>query len=69
MLRWHGRVFEGRDSSRALSAFVRSVNPDDGDWNAGLKGLGATISIVASDVKRLDHDIISRRSIVSSAMF
>jgi len=69
MLSWHGSVFEGRDSASALAEFVRSVNPDDGDWNAGLKGLGAAISIVASDIKGLDHDVISRRSIVLSPMF
>jgi hypothetical protein len=63
MLHWHGRVFEGRDGAGAFAAFVRSVNPDDGDWNAGLKGLSAAISIVAPNVKRPNHDFISRRTI------
>jgi hypothetical protein len=38
--------------------FVWGVNSDDGDRDAGPKRLGASIGIVAVNVKRPDHAVI-----------
>ena len=68
MFRRHGRIFNGRDGAGAHPTFVCSINSGDGDWNAGPKRFGASIGLVAFDVKRLDHEhpaVCNRRPTIS----